>query len=281
MSNSIPEFDADEMAFATASPRKCPPVDVLMAYGQDVLPVEAERAVEAHLATCALCTMLREDMSTLAEVPLSTAQQQRIRAAIPATTPHGKTGRPWWLSIAVAASVLVCFAAGAVAYRRTHETVVAVSPVSAVPTTVAALEIPLRPLPAPQEAALVTRGAHRGDDPSIPELMPAFTAYNAGNYRDAATRFARLEGEYPRSEMVRLYLGVAQLFVHEDAAANASIASARSLPGKRFTDAERWYGAVAAQRLHSGEAKTLLDGLCADTASAYSAESCRLAPSLH
>jgi len=152
---------------------------------------------------------------------------------------------------------------------------------SAPPPTVAALEIPLAPLAPPGNDAVapLTRGAHNAE-PSIDELLPAFNAYNAADYTTAAKRFTALKKDYPHNEIVLLYLGVSQLFLHQDADAAGTLTLARRAATPASADAAEWYSAIAAQRLHSPDAKTLLDALCEKAGSKYSADSCRIAPTL-
>ena len=240
--------------------------------------------------------MLLADLATLPELPFTPGQEQRIAARLPSTDPGTdvvdissgrKQARGNLRSLAaIAAAVLVCVLAGTQFYLRHRSSAPLANNVppavsSAPPTLTAELEISLAPLAPPggDAVAPLTRGGH-STEPSINELLPAFDAYNAADYATAAKRFVALKKDYPHSEIVLLYLGVSQLFLHQDADAGTILALARRAAAPNSADTVEWYSAIAAQRLHSPDAKTLLESLCKNTGSKYSEESCRIAPTL-
>jgi len=295
LSNS--DFDSEELELSALHgepPQACPPLNLLLAHQEGVLPPELAQRIQQHLDRCPLCPMLLADLATLPEAPFTPGQEQRIAARLPSTD----AGTPTVISsgpvrsrrhlaafAAIAAVMIVCITVGSHMFLHRQPAPVANNAPPAVPSTppatVAALEIPLAPLAPPgnDTVAPLTRGAH-GAEPSIDELLPAFDAYNTADYATAAKRFATLRKDYPHSEIVLLYLGVSQLFLHQDADAAATLALARHAATPSSADAAEWYSAIAAQRLHSPDAKALLDSLCKKPGSKYSAESCRIAPTL-
>jgi hypothetical protein len=116
------------------------------------------------------------------------------------------------------------------------------------------------------------RGA--GNGPSTAELLPAFTAYNTGNYKLAAERFKPLAAGYPQSQLTLLYLGVSELFLQQNVDAAETLRKARATSTVFDRDAVTWYGAVAASRLRAADEAELLSELCAKKNSVYAARSC-------
>ncbi|HEY4356831.1 MAG TPA: hypothetical protein VGN16_13860 [Acidobacteriaceae bacterium] len=287
MSIQRPEFDADEQAVAGAlKPRRggCPPLDVLQAAGQDVLPPDVEARVTAHLADCPSCSGLLEDLARLPETTLLAEEQRRIATKFPLENKREASGGRLWMGIAAAVLLMV---AGAVAWRSLSpkatepQNAHGVAPASNAqqPVTTANLDIPLTPLAAPGGTALLTRGPG-SHEPATEQLLPAFTAYNHADYAAAATKFSALAAGYPASEIVPLYLGVSQLYLGQNEQADANLMRVLTL-GEKDTapgnmDAARWYDAIAASRLHSSKATTLLQHLCDEKHSRYSPQSCKL-----
>lgn len=297
MPNSTPDFDADELELSALHgqpPQPCPPLNLLLAHQESTLPPELAQRVQQHLDRCPLCSVLLADLATLPEAPFTPGQEQRIAARLPSTDPgasvanSNEPARPrghFRIYAAIAAGVLVCVLTGTEMYLHRQPASTANNAPAAIPSapppTVAALEIPLAPLAPPgnDETAPLTRGGHSAE-PSVNELLPAFDAYNAADYATAAKHFTALKKNYPHSEIVLLYLGVSQLFLHQDADAGATLALARHAAAPNSADAAEWYSAIAAQRAHSPDAKALLDSLCKNASSKYSAESCRIEPTL-
>ena len=278
-----------------ANPEAHPSPQLLRAFGQEVLSPEIEHRLEQHLRRCRTCSMLRADLETLPELPLSDLQSKRIAAGLPnapaSTAAFGGIRLiPWASGIAA----LLLLTAGAFYFMssprdmqskggasgKDGSTMATASAPAPAPVSIAALDVPVRPLAPPSDEAttLQTRGTASRTPPTA-ALMPAFVAYRRGDYASAAKRFKRLAVSYPSSDLVSLYLGVALLLDHQDEAAFASLQRARKLAPR--SDAAQWYSAVAALRVHSAEAKSLFETLCGESSSAYSADSCRIAASLH
>lgn len=286
MSMQRPEFDAEEQPVAASLKSRrggCPPPDLLRAAGQDVLPPDVDARVTQHLAECPSCRGLLVDLEMLPETALAAEEQRRIAAKLPLGNSQGSRGPQIWVGIAAAVLLMV---AGAVAWRSlvprpgaeqtAHE---APAPTVTKPVETASLEIPLTPLAAPGGTALLTRGPE-SHEPATEQLLPAFTAYNHADYATAADRFKTLAASYPSSEIVPLYLGVSQLYLGKNEEADANLTRVLTLGEKDTTpgntDAARWYDAIAAARLHSAKATTLLQDLCGEKHAKYSAQSCKL-----
>ncbi len=82
------DFDQNEKTFVSeiGPLPACPPLAMLHAHGQSVLPAEAEARIGAHIATCALCQMLLRDLSSLEEQNLS----QAIKGSHPQEHPRAR-----------------------------------------------------------------------------------------------------------------------------------------------------------------------------------------------
>lgn len=270
-----PDFDPDESALhdLLASPQPlCPPVDILLAYTEGVLPAESQETVRLHLVTCRLCPLLLADLAALPESPLSATQMERIRATLPSHFGRTQADVRLYAFIGIAATLLLATFLFLSAHSR-DALPPSVASVAAPAAPAATLEIPLSPLAPPQD--MLTRGGESAEAPSVDKLMPAFTAYNRRDYATAVSHFTQLQSRYPHNETVLLYLGIAQLFLHQDAKAYATLTSIQH-PHAASADALHWYTAVAAERTHVGDAPELFGHICANKASRWSEQSCNI-----
>jgi hypothetical protein len=218
----------------------------------------------------------------LPEVSLSPSQQRSIALTLPSSAPGTvatSSRRLWPIFGAIAALLLIAVSAHFLGRRQTPEIahVRQASP-EAAPATIAQVDIPLLPLPPPPDDAttLLVRGQHAGVNPTTDESIPAFSAYNRGNYALAAERFSALAEAYPRSDLVSLYKGVSQLFLRQDQAALATLQLARQSTMPSVADSAQWYSAIAANRAHSDALVPLLDSLCKNPKSQYTDQSCSI-----
>lgn len=267
-----------------------PPLDLLRAAGQDVLPASTEAKIAHHLQHCALCTMLLADFAQLPEAPFTTGQQQRIRTTIPAALQKSSQTLAWVGTIAAAALLTV---SGIATYRilhRTHAAGTANTATTNIPATaptsnpIPNVAIAFAKLPPPPGIApgLTTRGASAPtDEPAATELFPAFDAYNHGHYDEAVKQFTALTSVYPRSSITPLYLGISQLFLSQNEDALISLTHAIETATATTKNPAAWYRAVAALRAHSREAPALFHTLCQDTASTYSQQACQVDAALN
>lgn len=279
--------DERELFALLGSPRPgCPPLDVLMAMHQEVLPAPIETAARRHLAACPLCRHLLEDLEQLTDEGLGapemtslTDQRLRERLALwldpAAIRAHAWKGR----LLAFASGALLTATTFGVWHWRQSPALSPIIELTGIPhpsASVARLNIPFTPLPAPA-ASLATKL-----DPTPEELAPIFRDYAHADYPDAERALTRLAPRYPSSVLLPLYLGVSQLAQSEDQDAHTSLQHAldRSRAAKpalpEQSDEARWYLAIAAARLHSNEAISQLRTLCNHRSSPYSPQACTL-----
>jgi len=274
----------------------CPPLRLLLAHQEGVLPEEGAKEIDAHLASCGLCRGLLSDLSELEPRGLTERERESIRRKLP--IPMASSGKNWrWYAVsgAIAATLLVC----AILALHTWRSVPGAAPqVAETPTQPSEQLTPQNapqaaPRPAPPEIevakldpplstapGLVLRGAGPIDQPDASQLAPAFDAYEKNNYPLAAERFDLLAKQFPRAEDPVLYLGVTQLLMHDDQAALVSLTRAEQLATARQQDVAKWYRAVAAVRTHDPEAAELLRELCRRDSSAYTKQACDLEQAL-
>lgn len=260
---------------------KCPPLEILKAYEQAVLPESAQVEVGMHVEQCSLCRMLLKDFASLEEPHLSPGANERIRKQIPVpvsdTDVSTKRTRLWLISGAVAAAIVVVAVLFGYSFHKAQKQIVAsvASPV-AEPSHLAQVEIEKLPPPASLEEGLVFRGGVARTEPTAEELAHAFRSYQTAAYREAATQFSVLARRYPKSDVPVLYLGVSQLFLGENQAALSSLTTAEVLARPSRKDASSWYRAVAAMRVQSPDTKALFESLCGRDQSVYAQRACQI-----
>lgn len=291
---AMSDDDMEALLLENARTGTCPPPDLLFAAEEDVLPENAGAVVREHVAQCALCRTL------LAELPPSTPTldadtsariRARIQTRIDKSSSAAKKKPLFRLSVLSVAAVAAIFLAvailGVVNYRlwrgSTNPSGAATNHSSA-PSVLA--DIPelhhVTVLAPPDDvAALVMRGGSAGSGPTVEELLPAFRAYNRGDYSQAAADFASLATRFPKSDIPPLYLGVSQLELERNAAAHSALSQAYTLAGATRRDASAWYLAVADLRLNQTQtAAPLLRKLCVQSGSSYASRACALAGQL-
>jgi len=303
-----PDFTEEEQELRQLLGTKggtCPPLDVLLALKQEVLPAEVEAAATRHVERCPLCQQLLADLeleglgTQRRDAPMTTAESQRVHtriAIMPSSNPQSSRSQARaWAATAAVAAILIIGAGSFTAWQwnRTPSPTPGIAveqPLSVSPTTPVALEaqlqIPFAPLAPPSEGPkLATRGAGSAE-PSVEALLPAFRAYNRADFAHAAKEFSKLQHDYPHSAQAALYLGVTELALNDDASAVTNLQLALDhLPAPAGTDPEaaRWYLAIAKNRLHDpSAARLLLRTVCQDKNSSYASRSCELiAPASH
>lgn len=273
-----------------ARPGTCPPPDLLFAASEDVLPAAAGEAIRAHAAQCVLCKTLLAGLGDDAAPALTPGQESRIRARIDrglehsAETLYEESRSPWPALLAVAAALVVLAVGGAFGYRAMHPpappAIAVQQPGPSGPMEFAELH-QISPLPAPDDApGLVSRGDSSGPStvPSAADLLPAFRAYNRGDFRAAAAAFAALADRFPDAEIPALYLGVSQLESGDNATARGTLTHALSNAHDTRRPAATWYLAIAALRTgDTAAAIPLLQSLCSPASTPYAARACALA----
>ena len=291
-SNSMqPEMSGEDFeAMLAEGAGACPPLELLYAAHEDVLPPEVADPILRHAARCSLCQALLSDRED--SVALFTPERSaRVLAAITAKSDGedaskrkaasnvvsmdaARMKRRRMVFAAIAAGLVVAaLVTGARVYLRGTQEMASVpeskapeAPVIAnaahreqVLAEVATVE-PLAP-PSSRGSDLLTRGQQRGavGEPSSAELLPAFHSYNHGDYAGAEKAFADVEAQYPKSKLPVLYRGVTQLELHEDASALATL---KPLTGDGAGGDEVWYAGVAAARVGDPTAAGLFARAC-------------------
>lgn len=256
----------------------CPPLDMLRAHAESVLPSDAEARIGSHLAQCALCRMLLNDLPSLDNQGFSRASRDRVRSTIP-VLPQKSSVTPWYAISAIAAGLTVIgfFLATANHRQSTRQIATTHAPQPLLQSNPQPqLQIAKLPPPPPADSSIVFRGAVSATEPNQDELAPAFTAYNNNNYTLATARFAKLASRFPSSDIPVLYLGVSQLLNRNDSAALVSLTHADAIAKPTRKDAASWYHAAAALMAHSPDAPALLQSLCNRGSSTYAQKACSL-----
>jgi hypothetical protein len=266
----------------------CPPVDLLFAVEEDVLPAASGAPIRDHIASCKLCQTILTELDPAYEA-FSPAANARIRAQIEArsTSFSHRSSNSARRNLLAIAAVLIVGIVSFFSYRLLHpsaseQPATATNHAPAAPVAIAELHN-IAPLSPPGDVpALVTRGASTVHGPSVNDLMPAFRAYNRGNFAQAAADFAPLAGRFPTSEIPPLFLGVSQLELNQNAVAQHSLQQAYNLAGPSHHDDAAWYLALADLRLSEPAAAVpLLHQLCSQPRDPYALRACALAHEIH
>ncbi len=283
MSDRWPDLDKDEadllreLEALRARHLHCPPFGQLRAAQEGVLPEETHIRVDSHLASCALCRALLHDLASLEPSEPSREEKERIRQRLDkeiGKKVRGASSMSWTLlgrPLAVA-GVLAVFALIIVRQGVEPPRPRPAPPLPAAPTeTALKLEKPDVKLSA---AALVWRGASGDPEQFLKDLAPAFEAFRASNYAEAALRFGPLEQKYPRSIEVFFYGGVSHIFLGQHTQAIASLEKARQFADESFAPDVSWYLALAYHRSgDSARARAALEAVCRGR-STYAGKAC-------
>jgi hypothetical protein len=256
----------------------CPEPAMVQAAKAGVLPDDIRDRVNQHVAECAACATLANDLFTLDEAPLEAVEQERIwgriRTGIAADELKPAAARSgWWqfllrpLPLAVVAAAVVLAVIGMRSMQQSPGPTVAVtqpaSPV-AYPPARSVLQLEKPPVMMPAAAVLVWRGADSGNA-AREELQKALAPYEAGRYGDAVSSLTSLSSKYPQMAEAHFYLGVSLLFQDQNADAAASLKTAQGLASnsKTLAGAAAWYLALAYHRTgRDNDARPLLESLC-------------------
>src|SRR6185312_1299748 len=273
-----------------ARPGTCPSPGLLFAADEDVLPAAEGEASRAHAAQCVLCQTLLAGLEDDAAPALTPGQESRIRALIDRGLDHSaessfeESRSPWRALLAIAAVLVVLAIGGTLGYRALHRPsapAIALQQASpSGPMEFAELH-QIAPLAAPDDApGLVARGnsSCSSAEPPTADLLPAFRAYNSGDFRAAATAFAALTDRFPNAEVPELYLGVSQLESGDNVEARATLTLALNNVHDAQRPAVTWYLAIAELRTgNSAAALPLLQSLCSPASTPYAMRACALA----
>lgn len=281
--------DPDTLPPGVLASPACPPLAMLRAWREEVLPEDLARDVSAHIESCTLCRTLLADLHHLPQPGITSAERDRIRHKLPLVASPPRNAGWRWYAVASAAAALVIASVLLVVHQTKHPTAAHVTgpfpppaaqaqaatqpdkPTASADVQVAKLDPPLDASP-----ALVLRGEPTSSEPTTQQLAPAFDAYTRSDYPLATERFSQLAKQFPRSGTPFLYLGVTQLLTNDNANALFNLTRAEQFVTPAQKDAASWYRAIAALRTGAANATQLLHSLCGRDASTYSQQACRL-----
>ncbi|WP_035348631.1 hypothetical protein [Edaphobacter aggregans] len=287
--------DNDRLPPGVYSSPACPPLALLRAWNQQVLPADLSSDVASHLDSCALCPALLHDLQQIAQSAITSAERSRIRRRLPLIAPPIRVAGWRWYAITAAAVALVV-AGILLAVRETEhpEEARAILPTFFTHTEQAHASESSARTPAvtpPGDAARIAKlnppanltssptphsDPSAAPEPSPQQLTPAFDAYTRGDYALATQRFSQLAKQFPRSCTPFLYLGVTQLLINDNAKALFNLTRAEQFVSPEQKDIASWYRAIAALRTRAPNAGQLLHALCGRNQSAYAEQACEL-----
>jgi len=250
-----------------------PSLTLLRSYRQSTLPATIAADISEHLASCLSCSNLLNDLApSTSPPPLSDSGRHLIPAGLPLPPPA--TTRPGWRWNIAIALVIAFF--GITLYFVLHRPATPPTDAELSPPTA----VPIDKLP----PALPPTNAPDSSMPTARDLAPAFSAYTAGNYPLAASRFYQLTRRFPNALTPTLYLGVTQLLENDPTDALPNLARADALAhttaaGSPQSGAAAWYHALAALNAHAAEAPSLVRSICAEPQSTYHTQACKLVSS--
>jgi hypothetical protein len=248
--------------------RGCPDPDLIRASQFDSLPEELRSQVRHHVERCSICNQITRDLEDPEMLALSNEEEDRIRQrvfdSISRSTRPARQWRLWWLSIPVAASVLIVAAlywgkgAGSEPPGVARQEPTQPTPATPVPSVLTLTKPPMQ-IPA---ALLVFRSE---GDPNNAALARAFNAYKSDNYEESAKLFGSLRPQLAGLPEVHFYHGVSLLFLSRHPEAVPALEAAKQAARGGFAREVTWYLALAH---HLGENR--------DRATAELQELCRL-----
>src|SRR3954471_688173 len=108
------DFSPEEIEFARLlearfgwKMERCPSPDLLRALSEEVLPEPAAKMVSAHVQSCSICSVVKQDLTGMDPAAPAPEQLRRVRARIPARKSiFSGWLRPIPVFAAVAAAVL-------------------------------------------------------------------------------------------------------------------------------------------------------------------------------
>jgi hypothetical protein len=286
MSNLPPQTPTSEQDEALPSgfrpTQHCPPVSILRAHQEEVLPATLAADVNLHIEQCPLCQMLLTDLQHLPQPAITTQERDRILRKLPHASSPVPAGWHWY---AAAAAAFILAVAGAFLFLRQpqanqpNQAATQPTQTTTQQSLTSRFQIAKLALPIGMAPGLVLRGEAPTQQPTADQLSPAFEAYANDDYPLAAQRFTELADQFPRAELPFLYLGVTLLLQQDNVHALTSLNRADTLAQQNHStqqDAAAWYHAQAALATNSSDAPHLLRVVCASTQSPYSKQACDL-----
>jgi hypothetical protein len=275
-----------ELALLRARRMADPPLELLRAAREGVLPEPLQQRVAAHVSQSEWSRTLADDLELVAPGPTA-EDAARMLARVRAGT-RGATAaeRPalTWRALMMFGSLAAAAILFAVRVDWRAPTPVEVDRATAAPGETAPATPPFvlalaKPDLRVSLTALQWRGSPAGN-PLLADLKPAFAAIERDDFAGAARVLEPLASRYPASIEVFFYLGVSRLLLNDSGGARDALAAAGRLKDDAFAADVAWYLAIAEERLGDrAAAGARLDALCRD-GGARSAEACGAASKL-
>jgi len=242
----------------------CPDSSLLLAAEEGMLDEATTARVRTHVAGCATCRLLLEDLaSVLTDEPVGLAEA-RIRARISAGTP-GHRGVPlgWVIAAGLAlAAGLVLF----IVIPRSSAPVPAPESQVArvVPTAVPSVFTVDRPSIPAGDIDLTVRGESATHVTLEERIAAALDKSDRGGVDAAMLDLRSLVKAHPASRIAALALGAVQLRAGQNSEAVTTLEQARSLKGEPATaDEAGWFLGIALVRTgDASRARSILDTVC-------------------
>lgn len=150
------------------------------------------------------------------------------------------------------------------------------APVAAAPTP-PAYRIAVEAAPVKLTAAALARRSPGQAGVFTDDAAPAFSAYRAGRFNEAAAAFTDLARRYPTAPEAAFYLGVSRLLSGDPTGAHSALVAARGIDDPIFRDDVAWYLAASEERMgQASAARDELRALCQGH-SAWASRACEAA----
>lgn len=230
----------------------CPPIDQVMAAHAGLLSPDAWPGVHEHLATCEWCRALVHDLADPEVATPNEEEAARIRQRVLRGERQRGFLSNFWRQPAysVVLALLLIAVVGVVLNRTRQRTAPAAIPL---PQTAQVdmesafkLEKPDIKLPAD---ILVWRGSPIGRQRQFArDLDAALIPFRQDNFAEAQRTLSALVNKYPASSDCYFYLGVAQLFLNQNADAAQTLQTALKDKPELMAADIPWYLAIALHR---------------------------------
>ena len=279
-----PDVRVEVDAFA-ARQRPGPPLAVLRAASAEALPEPWQDEAAAALASSPWRQQIVAGAHDAeAEADLTPAESDALLARIhrEAAQAHQAGGRSPLRAfirfglplLAAAALVFVVVMVRPVA--PTPASTSDAAPVVATPAA-PAFRIAVEAAPVKLTAAALSRRSPGQAGVFTDDAAPAFSAYRAGRFSDAASAFTDLARRYPNAPEAAFYLGVSRLLSGDPTGAHSALVAARGIDDPIFRDDVAWYLAASEERMgQASAARDELRALCQGH-SAWASRACEAA----
>lgn len=247
---------------------RCPAPELLSAARAGTLPAALQEPVAAHLASCALCQVLVDALDDDSATGLDGAASDRILARVRPDAAIDRRRRPRQRVTRWAVAAAVAMVAGAswltVLWNRAPDPTVEPPAAGQASGSDASIIFAIGPAPLLPADTFGSASDARSPAEQI-DLLEPLAAYLAGNYDEAANRFATVVSRHPRSTAGHFYLGMSELLRGRETSAIPSLETASQLAAPRSEEAHNaaWYLALAFQRTRQPDRATArLTSLC-------------------